>query len=70
MRQYHVMPTRYGWELRERGGGVSVHTAATRDEAIRFAQELVGGRGASVAIHDRDGRIEDERTFPGGEETA
>ena len=52
------------WEATETGGGILVSSALKADvqkEAIRVAKQQ---ESASVRIKGRDGKIQEERTYP------
>jgi hypothetical protein len=53
------------WELKHEGTGEVVKRFATKAAATKggVLEKTVGGRG-SVRIRKRDGKIQEERTFP------
>ena len=53
------------WELKHEGTGDVVKRFATKAAATKggVLEKAVGGRG-SVRIRKRDGKIQEERTFP------
>ncbi len=62
---YHVSKTDDGWEGRiEKGKRASVK-GKTKKEVVKKTIELAKKQGnSSVVIHRRDGKIQEERTFP------
>lgn len=63
MKHYHLTPGDAGWELKERGSNRPVLSARTKEEAMRMALSYLSEREGSVAIHDREGRVREERTY-------
>jgi hypothetical protein len=64
MDNYHVNKTEKGWELIKEGASRASKSAATKPEILRAAQDMLGGKTASVKIHKADGTIQEERTYP------
>jgi hypothetical protein len=53
------------WELKKEGSSDTVKTFSTKAAALKggVLEKAVGGRG-SVRIRKRDGKIQEERTYP------
>ena len=53
------------WELKREGGGGVVKSFSTKAQATKggVLEKAVGGMG-SVRIRKRDGKIQEERTYP------
>ncbi|MBU3055254.1 DUF2188 domain-containing protein [Pseudomonas indica] len=64
MQNYHLSPADGRWVLREEGSDRAVLEAATKEEAVTRMREYMQQRTGSVKIHGRDGRVEEERTYP------
>lgn len=65
-RVYHVIPHRKGWRIRLNGHDVCIR--ATKASAVSDAVSMARSdwkRGflAQVKIHNRDGRLAEERTY-------
>lgn len=62
---YHVTKTDDGWKGKKEGGERSSVTGTTKEEVIKKTIELAKKQGdTSVVIHKRDGKIQEERTYP------
>jgi hypothetical protein len=62
---YHVNKTDDGWEGKLEGGQRASVTGSTKTEVVSKTIELAKNQEkSSVIIHTKDGRIEEERTFP------
>ena len=64
MNTYDLKKSEDGWILKERGGDAEKHLHGTKEDAIGQASDLLRGKIASLKIHNLDGTIEEERTFP------
>jgi len=66
--QYHLTydSAQGDWELRRVGAERATRRFATKAEAVAGGAlaEAIRAEGGSVRIHNRDGTIEEERTFP------
>jgi hypothetical protein len=62
---YHVNKTDDGWEGKLEGGQRASVTGSTKTEVVSKTIELAKNQEkSSVIIHTKDGKIEEERTFP------
>ncbi|GAB2538784.1 DUF2188 domain-containing protein [Rufibacter soli] len=62
---YHVNKTDDGWEGKLEGGQRASITGSTKTEVVSKTIELAKNQEkSSVIIHTKDGKIEEERTFP------
>lgn len=63
-RTYHVM-TRIGggWSVHREGAGRATGTFESKDQAIKCARETARAAGGEVAIHKRDGLIQELTTY-------
>jgi hypothetical protein len=68
MQDFHVVPSRTGWELHAQGSDRSLLTASTKAELLAQLPGFMDGRTGSVKIHTETGQIEEERTYPRNED--
>ncbi len=68
MNTYDLMKGEDGWILKEQGGDAEKYLGGTKEDAIGQASKLLQGKVASLKIHNLDGTIEEERTFPRSED--
>ncbi|MBV6640907.1 MAG: DUF2188 domain-containing protein [Cyclobacteriaceae bacterium] len=62
---YHVTPAPGGWKGKAQGGAKSSVTGSTKSSVVSKTIDIAKGQGKSqVIIHGRDGRIQEERTYP------
>ncbi|AKQ45792.1 hypothetical protein TH63_09285 [Rufibacter radiotolerans] len=62
---YHVNKTEEGWEGKLEGGQRASVTGSTKEEVVSKTIDLAKNQEkSSVIIHTKDGKIEEERTFP------
>ena len=56
------------WVAKTKGGSRPYATGQTKAVAVRNAAKKArrDSRGVALRIHGRDGRIQEERTYPGG----
>ena len=64
MDNYHLSPTKEGWELKKEGAERAAKRGATKQELVSALSDYFSGKKASVKIHRGDGTIEEERTYP------
>jgi hypothetical protein len=64
MDNYDLKNKEDGWYLTQQGGDTEKHLGGTKEDAIGQASKLLSGRTASLKIHNLDGTIDEERTFP------
>lgn len=59
---------RGGWQLEKAGSDRATARFEKKAEALKAGalRSAVGKDGGSVKIHKQDGRIQSERTYPGG----
>jgi hypothetical protein len=63
MKTYHLIPLGDRWELEEEGGA-SVATYDDKASAVTGSRRTVQRESGSLVIHNADGTIEEERTYP------
>lgn len=58
------------WELRNDSSNRIVHTFKTKQNATKggVIKKLLGRQGGSVKIQKENGRIQEERTYPGSKD--
>jgi len=64
MDNYHITATDNGWELRKEGSSRASKQASTKEELLRGIAAFFAGKTASVKIHKKDGKFQEERTYP------
>lgn len=59
---------RGGWQLEKAGSDRATARFGTKAEALKggVLRNAVGSNGGSVKIHNQNGRIQQERTYPVG----
>lgn len=67
--RYHLTFVGDGWRLRREGSDRAAKTFPTKGEATRGAAEYVKEKGGSLIVHKKDGRFQEERTYPGSGDT-
>ncbi len=70
MNNYDLKKTHGGWVLKQQDGDLEEKFAGTKEEAVRRASKLMQGQTGSLKIHNLDGTIEEERTFPRSDDPA
>ncbi|MBC7754217.1 MAG: DUF2188 domain-containing protein [Moraxellaceae bacterium] len=67
MKTYHVTKTEDGWQGKAEGGSRASATGATKQEVTQRTIEIAKNQPEpiSVRIHKMDGKIQEERTYPG-----
>ncbi|MNP77188.1 hypothetical protein D3C76_1745540 [compost metagenome] len=68
MDNYHVVSTQNGWKLHAQGSDEVLLAAPTKDRLLELLPGYMDGRSGSVKTHTETGQIEDERTYPRGED--
>jgi hypothetical protein len=63
MKSFHLTRKGDRWEL-HRKGGVTIATYESKSEAVAAAQRIVAAESGSLRIHNEDGTIGEERTYP------
>jgi len=64
---YHVTKTKDGWKGKAEGGKKASVTGSTKSEVQKKTIEIAKKQGnTSVVIHKKDGKIQEERTYPKG----
>jgi Uncharacterized protein conserved in bacteria (DUF2188) len=61
---YHIEKTGHFWSLKKQGAALASKTAGTKEELIKLASEFLSKHTASLKIHNEDGTIQEERTYP------
>jgi hypothetical protein len=62
---YHVTKTEEGWKGKKEGGERASVTGDTKEEVMKKTIELAKKQeDSSVVIHKKDGKIQEERTYP------
>ncbi len=64
MNNYHIKPHPDGWALEKQGADRATKVSPTKQDAIAHMREFMVGKVGSVKIHNQNGRIEEERTYP------
>lgn len=64
MDNYHVVPSPKGWMLHKQGSDHALLSATTKQELIEAIPGFMANKVGSVKIHNVDGKIEEERTYP------
>ena len=64
MENFHLTDIGGIWHLTKEGSDHAARTFPTKEEAVRGSADYLEGKVASLKIHDRDGKIEEERTYP------
>ena len=64
MENYHITHDEDRWVLREEGDKRALLEASTKEDIINETRDYMKLRTASVKIHNKDGKIEEERTYP------
>lgn len=63
--KYHITKTDDGWEGRTEGGKRASAKGKTKEEVKKKTIEIAKKKGkSSVIIHKKNGRIQEERTYP------
>jgi hypothetical protein len=61
---WHVLPHPAGWKLKRRNGERATRVTEKQGEAIKYGIKLAqNNQPSQLVIHDRNGRIRDERTY-------
>ena len=58
-------PSDTGWELFDPASGETLLRTLTKEELYRELDDFIAGKTAVVAVHARDGSVEEERPYPG-----
>ncbi|WP_297833096.1 DUF2188 domain-containing protein [Pseudomonas sp.] len=64
MDNYHIEKTGTFWSLKKQGAVHASKTAGTKEELVILASEFLRTHTASLKIHNEDGTIQEERTYP------
>ena len=68
MDNYHVTKEDDAWKFGKEGVKRSISTAETKAEAIKDMRQYMKTHEGSVKIHKENGRIQEERTYPGSKD--
>ena len=66
--QYHLLYDWDRWRLIVEGGDDSIGEYSGKVEALAGAVRFLSEFGGSLRVHNTDGTIEDERTYPASAE--
>ena len=62
--RWHVMTHEDGWQVKRENGQYATAVTSKQQEAINRAVRIArNNKPSQVFIHDRNGRIRDERTY-------
>lgn len=65
--RYHITKTDDGWKGAKENSQRASVTGRTKEEVQQKTIDMAKGQGnSSVVIHGRDGKIQEERTYPKG----
>jgi hypothetical protein len=64
MQNYHIVKNDREWQFKKEGADKALITAETKAEAISQMREYMEDKVGSVKIHNADGKIQEERTYP------
>ena len=64
--QYHLVYVNENWTLKRAGAerATEIFYGKTKEEAIRLCSQRLQNSGSSLRIHNKNGQIEEERTYP------
>ena len=72
LRKLHLVKdnARGDWELKPEGGDRALRRFDRKEDATKggVLSDALGKQGGSVRIHKQDGRIQEERTYPGSKD--
>ena len=60
---YHVVPQGKPWAVKQSGIEEPISTHSTKAQAVTAARSLAQRDKASLKIHNKDGKIAEERTY-------
>jgi hypothetical protein len=52
------------WQLKKEGGARSLKKAETKSGIMTIMKDYMSNKKGSVKIHKKDGKIQEERTYP------
>lgn len=62
---YHVTKTDDGWKGKKEGAERASVKGDTKEEVLKKTIDIAKNKGdSSVVIHGKDGKIQEERTYP------
>ena len=64
MDRYHITLNCAQWQMKQVGNDTAILTATTKQALIRLMRDYMRDKIGSVKIHKRDGRFQEERTYP------
>ena len=64
MQNYHLVPNGNRWRLSGEGSDRTLCDFDTKEEAVERCSQLMSRQTGSLKIHNADGKIEEERTYP------
>lgn len=62
--RYHVTPGGGDWKIQREGADRASGRFETKEQAVSRAREMTRRQGGQLFIHGKDGRIQEERTYP------
>lgn len=63
--KYHITKHEEGWGVKKEGASRASAVEKTKQDAINRAKEIAINNGnASIIIHKKDGKFQEERTYP------
>ena len=72
LRKLHLIKdkSRGDWELKPEGGDRALRRFDRKEDATKAGvlSDALGKQGGSVRIHKQDGKIQEERTYPGSKD--
>jgi len=64
MQNYHLSPDGDAWKLTSENGHDQIQSFTNKLDAIAACAKFMEDRTGSLKIHQADGTIEEERTYP------
>ena len=64
MKNYHLTNKSGEWRFSKENTSESIETFETKEAGVNYAQDYMNKNGGSLKIHNMDGKIEEERTYP------
>jgi hypothetical protein len=64
MDNYHLVRDGKEWKLRRQGASRSALTFDNKQDAVPGSAAFMRDHGGSLKIHDKKGKIQEERTYP------
>jgi Uncharacterized protein conserved in bacteria (DUF2188) len=64
MQMYHLVPDGGHWILKPEGSESVLADFDSKQQAVESSVDLIREKSGSLKIHNADGTIEEERTYP------